>query len=159
MHLVVRDNTWAARTAAHEMWCTTATTMTSTVPMRPPTCFDGPARAVAHEMWCTTATTIIRVFLVCLGRRYPAKTATFVRCISGKSPRVYNIVYSLCKCRIKALVPLWDTRCRLGDAGSMTFLPWLRTEPPVQLREVGPDRGQLLTECSDVSCVSMSNQG
>ena len=35
----------------------------------------------------------------------------------------------------------------------MTFLPWFvpRTEPPVQLREVGPDRGHLLTEsCSDV---------
>ena len=47
-----------ARTAAHEMWCTIATTpTTSTVPMRSPTCFDGPARAVAHEMWCTTATT------------------------------------------------------------------------------------------------------
>ena len=46
-----------ARTAAHETWCTTATTnMTPTVPMRPPTCFDGPARAVAHEMWCATAT-------------------------------------------------------------------------------------------------------
>ena len=46
-----------------------------------------------------------------------------------------------------------DTRRRLGDAGSMTFLPWFvpRTEPPVQLREVGPDRGHLLTESySDV---------
>ena len=45
------------------------------------------------------------------------------------------------------------TPCRLGGAGSMTFLPWFvpRTEPPVQLREVGPDRGHLLTEsCSDV---------
>ena len=34
----------------------------------------------------------------------------------------------------------------------MTFLPWFvaRTAPPVQLREVGPDRGHLLTEgCSD----------
>ena len=47
-----------ARTAAHEMRCTTATTSpTSTVLMRPPTCFDGPARVVADEMWCTTATT------------------------------------------------------------------------------------------------------
>ena len=47
-----------ARIAAHEMCCTTATTTrTSTVPMRPPTCFDGPARTVVHEMWCTTATT------------------------------------------------------------------------------------------------------
>ena len=47
-----------ARTAAHEMWCTIATTTTtSTVPMRPPTCFYELARAVAREMWCTTATT------------------------------------------------------------------------------------------------------
>ena len=48
-----------ARTAAHEMWCTTATTNTaaSTVPMRPPACFDGPARTVAHDMWCKTDTT------------------------------------------------------------------------------------------------------
>ena len=33
--------------------------MTSTVPMRPRTHFNGPARAVAHEMWCTTAATAI----------------------------------------------------------------------------------------------------
>ena len=47
-----------ARTAAHEMWCTTATTSTtSTAPMRPPACFYGPARAVVHELWCTTAAT------------------------------------------------------------------------------------------------------
>ena len=34
-----------------------------------------------------------------------------------------------------------DTPCRFGDADSMTVLPWFipRTEPPVQLREVGPD--------------------
>ena len=35
----------------------------------------------------------------------------------------------------------------------MAVLPWFipRTEPPVQLREVGPDRGHLVTEsCSDV---------
>ena len=80
-----------ARTAAHEMWCTTATTTTpSTVPVRPPTCFDGPARAVAHEMWCTILLQL-RVFRVCLGR-YPPNTAAFVRCISGKSPQVYNII-------------------------------------------------------------------
>ena len=64
---------------------------------------------------------------------------------------------ALCKCRIKALVPLCvyrrhylpSRRRRQHD----TFLPWFvpRTEPPVQLREVGPDRGHLLTEsCSDV---------
>ena len=41
-----------ARTAPHEMWCTTATTTTTpTVPMRPLTCFDGLARAVVHEKW------------------------------------------------------------------------------------------------------------
>ena len=46
-----------------------------------------------------------------------------------------------------------DTPCRLGDAGSMTLLPRFvpRTKPPVQLREVGPDRGHFLTgSCSDV---------
>ena len=46
-----------------------------------------------------------------------------------------------------------DTPCRLGDAGSMTFFPWFvpLTGPPAQLREVGPDRGLILTEsCSDV---------
>ena len=46
-----------------------------------------------------------------------------------------------------------NTPWRLGDAGSMTLLPWFvpRTESPVQLREVGLDRGHLLTEsCSDV---------
>ena len=46
-----------------------------------------------------------------------------------------------------------DTPCRLGDTGSITFLPWFvpRTEPPVQIREVSPDRGHLLTEsCIDV---------
>ena len=58
-----------------------------------------------------------------------------------------------------------DTRFRLGGAGSFTLLPWFvpLTEPPVQLREVGRDRGHLLTEsCSDVHlgvCVSMSNRG
>ena len=41
-----------------------------------------------------------------------------------------------------------DSPCRLGDADSMTFLPWVvpRTEPPVQLHEIGPDRGHLLSE-------------
>ena len=56
-----------------------------------------------------------------------------------------------------------DTPCRLGDAGSMTFLPWFvpRTEPPVHLREVGPDRGHLLTEsCGDVHlCVCRCRPG
>ena len=78
-----------ARAAAHEMWCIAATTTTSTVPMRPPTCFVGPARAVAREMWFTMLQP--RLFGVCLGR-YRPKTATFVQCISGKSPRVHNII-------------------------------------------------------------------
>ena len=33
---------------------------------------------------------------------------------------------AFCKCRTKALVPLWvtdDTPCRLGDGSSMTSLP------------------------------------
>ena len=46
-----------ARTATDEMWCTTPTTTTSTVPNMPLACFDRPARAVAHAMWCTAATT------------------------------------------------------------------------------------------------------
>ena len=139
-----------ARTAAREMWCTTATnTRTSTVPMRQPTCFDGPARTVV--CYCYS----YDFFGVCLGR-YPPITATSVRCISGKSPRVYNNVMPCANVGSKP----WhrcgctdDTPCRLGDAGSVTFLPWFvpRTEPPAQLREVGPDRGHLLTEsCSDV---------
>ena len=77
------------RTAAHEMWCTTATTTTtSTVPMTPSTRFDGPAPAVVHEMWCTTPPTIHTTLSVCV-RHYlpkPATTLNFVRRISGKSP-------------------------------------------------------------------------
>ena len=44
------------RVAAHEMWCTIATTTTATsiLPIRRPTCFHRPARVAAHEMWCTT---------------------------------------------------------------------------------------------------------
>ena len=79
-----------ARTAAHEMCTTATTTTTSTVPMEPPTCFDGPARAVAHEMWCTTATTT--TFWGVPGSFSAKNSYTFVQCISGKSPRVYNII-------------------------------------------------------------------
>ena len=64
--------------------------------------------------------------------------------------------------RLATVVGVQTTPCRLGDAGSMTFLPSFvpRMEQPVQLREVGPDGGHLLTESySDVSCVSMSNRG
>ena len=46
-----------------------------------------------------------------------------------------------------------DPPRRLGDACSITLLPWFvtRMEPPVQLRKVVSDRGHLLTECfSDV---------
>ena len=135
---------------AHEIWCFTATTnTTSTVPTRPPTCFDGLARAVAHDMWFTIATTT-----TCLGvpGSLSAKTATFVRCTSSKSPRVYilycaNVVskpWYRCGCAD-------NTPCRLGDAGSMSFLPWFvpRTEPPVQLHEVGTDRGHIF--CTKVA--------
>ena len=131
-----------ARNAAHEMWCTTATTMTtSTVPMRPPKCLTG--RPGPWPMRCGVLLLQLRVFFVWLSR-YPPKTATFVRCISGKSPRGANVgskAWYRCGCTD-------DTPCRLGDAGSMTFLPWSvpRTEPLVQLREVGPGRGHLLTE-------------
>ena len=96
------------RTAAHGMWCTAAaatTTTTSTVPMRPPTCFDWPARAVAHEMWYSiaTSTTFLGVCAWAVIRQkqlrsYDAFLANRLGCIKW-----YN---ALCKCRIKALVPL-----------------------------------------------------
>ena len=94
-----------------------------------------------------------KVFWVYLGR-YPPKPATFVRCVSGKSPRVY-LVYNVMPCANVGSKPWYRCGCtddpprRLGDACSMTFLPWFvtRMEPPVQLRKVGPDRGHLLTEC------------
>ena len=46
------------RAAAHEMWCTTATTSTTSIlPMRRATCFHRPARAAAHETYRTSTTT------------------------------------------------------------------------------------------------------
>ena len=70
-----------ARTAAHEMWCTTATTTTTyTVPVRLPTFFDGPARAVAHEMWCTTGPTT--TFLGVLGSLSAKNSHVHVRTYS-----------------------------------------------------------------------------
>ena len=108
----------------------------------------------------------LRLFWVRLGW-CPPKTSTFVRCTSGKSPLVYNVLRFLVNIGSKP----WnrcgrtdDTPRRLGDAGIMTFLPWFvpLTEPPVQLRavqlrEVGPDREHIHTEsCNEVSDVSMS---
>ena len=100
----------SARSAAHEMWCTTATTTTtSTVPMRPPTCFDGPARAW-WPMRCGVLLLQLRLFSVCLGR-YSPKTATFVRCIlANRHGCVIEYDAYKRKCRIKALVPLWVCR-------------------------------------------------
>ena len=96
-----------ARTAAHEIWCTTATT-TSTVPMRSPTCFDGPARAVAHEMWCITATTTI--VWVWLGRYLPKSLVrSYDEFLANRLGSVIEYD-SLCKCRNKALAPLWVYR-------------------------------------------------
>ena len=151
-----------ARTAAHEMWCTTATsTTTPTVPMRPPTCFDGPVRAVAHEMWGTTATTTFWGVPGLLSAKnsyvrtmhfWPIASVVYMLPCANVGSKPW---YRRCGCTD-------DTPCRLGDTGGMTFLPWFvpRTEPPVQLRHVGRDRGRLLTEsCNDVSCVSMSNLG
>ena len=117
-------------------------------------CFDGPARTAAHELWCTTATTttILRVpgSLCALKKRsYVAFLANRLGCIYYNRMPCANVgskPWYRCGCRD-------DTPWRLGDACSMTFLPWCvtRTEPPVQLHEVGPDRGHLLTEsCSDV---------
>ena len=65
-----------------------------------------------------------------------------------------GVQYNMMPCANIVLKPWYrrgctdDTPCRVGDARSMTFLPWVvpRTEPPVQRREVGPGRGHLLTE-------------
>ena len=81
-----------ARTAAHEVWCTVATTTTSTVPMRPPTCFDGPARTVAHEMWCTTATTT--TFWV-MPRSLSAKKSDVCTMHFWQIASVYNMTWRL----------------------------------------------------------------
>ena len=103
-----------ARTAAHEMWCTTATstTTTSTVPMRPPTSFDGPVRAVAHEMCCTAATptTFFRV----PGSLSAKNSNTYLirpydAFLANRLGSVFEYD-ALCKCRIKALAPLWVYR-------------------------------------------------
>ena len=151
-----------ARTAAHEMWCTTATTNTaSTVPIRPLTCFDGQARAVAYHVWCTTTTTTT---LLGVPRSLSDKNS-YVR-LMNFWPIASSAIYNVIPCAIVGSKPWYrggcvdDTPCRLGDAGIMMFLPWLvpPKEPPVQLREVGPDSGYLLTEveatftfmCSDV---------
>ena len=64
-----------------------------------------------------------------------------------------NVQYNMMPCANAGSQPWYccgctdDTLCRPGDVGSMTFLPWFvpRTEPPVQLREVGPDGRHLLT--------------
>ena len=98
----------------------------------------------------------LRLFWVCLGR-YPPKTATQRRRgVSSVHPQRYQgfdptfaqgiILYIIHPRRFAKNVDV-------GDACSMTFLPYFvaRTEPPAQLREVGPDRGHLLTgSCSDV---------
>ena len=100
-----------ARTAAHEMWCTIATTTTSTVPMRPLTCFDGPAGTVAHEMWRTTVTTTT---FVGVPGSSPAKNSyvctMHFRQIASGVKYFGEQYYALCKCRVKALVPLWVYR-------------------------------------------------
>ena len=86
-------------------------------------------------------------------RSYDAFLANLLGCI------IYFEVINMTPCAKVGSKPCYrcgctgDIHCRLGDAGSMTFLPWFvpRTKPPVQLREVGPDRRHLLSEsCSDV---------
>ena len=142
-----------ARTAAHEIWCTTATT-TSTVPMRSPTCSDGPARAVAHEMWYTfdATTTFLGVPGAMSAKNSYLVLRHFWQIASGvqynmmPGANVGSTPWYCCGCTDV-------TPCRLGDAGSMTSLPWFvpRTEPSAKLPEVGPDRGHLLTE----SCIGV----
>ena len=94
----------------------------------------------------------LRLCRVCLGR-YPPKTATrsYDAFLANRLGRTLSCVNVGSK-------PWYrdgctdDTPCRFGDAGSMTLLPWFvpHIEPPVQLSDVRPDRGHLLTEsCSD----------
>ena len=122
------------------------------------------ARAVAHEMWCTTAT--ITTFWGVSGslstKNNYVRTMHYWQIASGI---IQYFEYNMMPRANVGAKPWYrcgctdDTPCRLGDAGSMTFLPWFVpwTEPPVQLRE---DRVHVLTDsCSDVPCVSMSNRG
>ena len=122
-----------ARTATYDMWCTTATTTTtSTVPMRPPTFVDGPVRAVAHEMWCTAATTTS--FWVCLGRYLPKTATWYIRTMHfWHIPSCVIDHDILCKCGIKAFAPLWVYR-RLS-------LPSRRRGQPDALALVRPADG------------------
>ena len=100
-----------ARTAAHEMWCTIATTTTtSTVPMRPPKCFGGPARAVAYEMWCTTATTT--TFFGCAWVVIRQKQIRSYDAFLANRRGCKILYYALRNGRIKALLPLWVYRRR-----------------------------------------------
>ena len=123
-----------ARTVASEMWCTTATTTTtSTVPLRRPTCFDGLARAVAHEMWCTTATTT-----TFLGVDGSLSVKNSYICTIHLWQIASGAYYNMMPCANVGQMP-WctdDTPCSLGDEGRVTFLPWFvpRPEPPQQLR-------------------------
>ena len=89
-----------SRTAAHEMRCTTTTPTTSTVPMRPPTCLTG--RLGPWPVTRGVLLLLLRVFWVCPGR-YPSKTDTFVRCIPGKSPRVYHSIWCLVQMSYQSL--------------------------------------------------------
>ena len=61
-HEAAHEFSQAGRAAAQEMWCTVAAlicAMTkSTLPMRCPTRFCGPARAAAHHVFCVLSTTI-----------------------------------------------------------------------------------------------------
>ena len=65
---------------------------------------DGPARAVAHEMWCTIATST--TFGVCLGRYLPKLVRSYDTFLANCLMCVFDYD-ALCKCRIKALAPLW----------------------------------------------------
>lgn len=123
------------------------------MPIRWPTCFDGPARAVAHDIKCNTAIQLRRFECVVVAirqtqlRSHDASVVCCLGCIN------YD---ALCKCRIKALVPLWvysrqhscRPRLRQHDVLAISFVP--RTERPVQNRGIGPDRGLLQPEgCSE----------
>ena len=96
-----------ARTATHDMWCTTATATTttrSTVPMRPSTCSDRPTQAVAHDM-CYSYSFFGCAWVVIRQKQLSSYYSYLANCLE------YIIQYdTLGKDRIKVLVPLWVYR-------------------------------------------------
>ena len=115
-------------------------------------------------MICSVPRLLLRLSWVFLGR-YQPKVASFVR--RTLANRLACTIFILLRAHVGSKP--WhrcgctdDTPCRLGDASRMTFWPWFvpQTEPPVELREEGPDRGHRRTKsCSDDSCMCRCRTG